>query len=83
MSQKAFVAEYTVRAIIMANDESEAHIVADAKWREIKGEERPSVDVVGELKKVSDLPDGWDLQCIPYGGDGNTRLAELVPTLST
>jgi len=28
--------------------------------------------------KVEDLAHGWDGECIPYGGDGNTKLADLL-----
>jgi len=25
------------------------------------------------------LRDGWDVECVPYGGAGNARLRDLLP----
>lgn len=35
------------------------------------------VDVVREITKGK-LPDGWDEKCIPFGGDGNTRIGDFL-----
>ena len=32
----------------------------------------------GEVVRVDQLEHGWDGECIPYGGDGNTRLGALL-----
>lgn len=38
----------------------------------------PAVQVTGDVTSLKHLRDGWDGECIPYGGDGNTRLKELL-----
>ena len=69
---------YTVRLtidyVVVADSEKEADEVA----REM------STQALGDLSRydldIDVLPgvmaDGWDDDCIPYGGDGNTRTGE-------
>lgn len=75
---KAYVVEFTVRAVVMGDDESDAWSAAHVDWRDIARDEVPEVDVLNVILEERHLPTGWDLQCIPYGGDGNTRLSEIV-----
>ena len=75
---KPFVVEMTIRTVVMADDEDSAFIVARTQFREIASDEKPDVFVEGEVGDEDDLPDGWDLGCLPYGGDGNTRLSEII-----
>ena len=47
--------------------------------REIFGDDwNPRIEIDGAVSKVEDLAHGWDGECIPYGGDGNTTLAALL-----
>jgi hypothetical protein len=49
-------------------------IISDAKYNSI------DFDSLGEIKTLKDLvPHGWDGKCLPYNGDGNTRLEDLLP----
>ena len=69
---------YTVKVdfdfVVVANDETEAQVMA----RSYAG------DAFGDISKYDldfdvyeGVPaDGWDDECIPYGGDGNTRTGE-------
>ena len=42
------------------------------------------VDVQREITQLAKLPYGWDGECIPYGGDGNTRInAWYAPSISS
>ncbi|WP_157778782.1 hypothetical protein [Massilia violaceinigra] len=77
---KPYVIEYTVRTVVMGESESEAYSAALDEWREVAGDSTPDVDVSDEVHSAKDLPSGWDLQCIPYGGDGTTRLEHLICT---
>lgn len=36
-----------------------------------------AVDSVEPVKKLADLPKGWDGMCLPYNGDGNARLKDI------
>lgn len=68
--------------VVQANDERQARHVADEEWEEAIRDETPdpSIHVTGEVTELKQLVNGWDGDCIPYGGDGNTRLRELLPT---
>jgi len=75
---KAYVVELTVRTVIMAHDEHDAFIAARTQFRDIARDETPDVFVDDEVRTEDDLPDGWDLGCLPYNGDGETRLADII-----
>lgn len=76
---KPYMVEVTTFAVVMARDERHALDVADAYKREIFGDDpNPGIEVHGAVESLHILQHGWDGECIPYGGDGNTRLAELV-----
>lgn len=38
----------------------------------------PDITVLGEVASCGDLRDGWDGKCLPFGGDGNTRIEDLL-----
>lgn len=77
---KPYLIEITTHAVVMAEDEDHARSVADSYKREAFGDDpNPRIEVECEVAKLQDLEHGWDGECIPYGGDGNTRLAELLP----
>ena len=76
---KPYMVEITTYGVVMAEDEAHAHQVADSYKREILGDDwNPRIEVDGVVVKVDDLSHGWDGECIPYGGDGNTTLAALL-----
>lgn len=76
---KPFVVEMTICTVVMADDEHHAFSVARDAFRDIASDETPEVFVRSEVRGEVDLPDGWDLECLPYGGDGSTRLEALIP----
>jgi hypothetical protein len=80
---KPYVIQYTVRAVVIAEDGNDAYSVAEGGWREIRGDAQPLIAVDGEVKSAESLPHGWDLRCLPYGGDGRTRLSELIEPTTT
>ena len=76
MSKKLFEVEVKTTIVVLAEDFEEAYKnTRDELW-EIKTDNDFEIDVIkcldGEL-----LPPDWDGMCIPYGGDGNTRIKEL------
>lgn len=79
MSQKLFIVEISTTAIVAGKDWAEAHRNASSRLYDIIGDCGPEIDVAGEIKGLDRLPDGWDPMCLPYGGDGNTRLKDLLP----
>jgi len=61
--------------VVIADTTEEAMKIAENSIREI---DRCEFDT-GLPRKIDEnnLPAGWDGDCIPYGGDGNTRLKDL------
>lgn len=78
-----YVVEISVRTVVQADDDLHAQAVAEDQFRDIARDERPEVSVEHEVFSARCLPSGWDLDCLPYGGDGNTRLRELVASQTT
>ena len=67
--------------VVIAGDEDEAYAVAVENAKRALDDEGtfPDADVRGEVTSEKHLRDGWDENCVPYGGDGNTRLRDLFP----
>lgn len=74
----------TMTMVVQAEDESHAQDVAEADWKESLSDSspHPQFNVTGEVRKASNLHDGWDEGCYPYGGDKPIRelLAEAAKT---
>lgn len=72
----------SIPVVIEAEDTDHAWEIAQADLREILSDtplsSLISADVRGEITKTSQLPDDWDERCVPYGGDGNTRIGEIL-----
>lgn len=76
---KPYLVKITTYGMVMAEDGPHAYQVANSYKREIFGDDGdPRIEVDGAVSKVEDLHYGWDGNCIPYGGDGNTPLAALL-----
>ena len=76
---KPYLVEITTYAVVMADDESHAYAVANSYKRDALGDDPdPRIEIECEVTKLTDLAHGWDGECIPYGGDGNTRLTDLL-----
>jgi hypothetical protein len=75
---KPYIIEFTIRTVVMGRDEDSAWSAAQDAFQEIARDEDPEIAVSGEIKAEKDLPHGWNVQCIPYGGDGCTRLKQLI-----
>lgn len=76
---KPYMVKITTWGVVMAEDGPSAYQVANSYKREIFGDDAdPRIEVDGVVAEGGDLLYGWDGECIPYGGDGNTRLKELL-----
>jgi hypothetical protein len=72
----AVTIEYT--AIVMAESEIDAYTVAHDQKRDIESDCDAEVSTGHELTREDQLSAyGWDGQCLPYGGDGETRLRDI------
>lgn len=77
---KPYMVEITTYGVVMAEDEAHAREVAEIYKTEMVGDDwSPRIEVDGAVVEVDDLAHGWDGECIPYGGDGCTRLGKLIP----
>ncbi len=76
---KAFPVEVTTIAVVMAKDMDHAVQVAKSNHRDICSDDpHPRFTARLPLSKAEDAGHGWDGNCIPYGGDGNTSLGEYL-----
>lgn len=82
-----YLTKITTYAVVEAESEREAEEVTNTHIRDITREiYRANIDLVCllpsreafETAKAITKND-WDLDCLPYGGDGNTRLETLLP----
>lgn len=78
---KPYFVELKITAVVMAESEIDALGVAESEAREICFDgELTAYDAteLNSLEQLKRLDHEWDGECIPYGGDGNTTLAELL-----
>lgn len=74
-----YMVKVTTFAVVVARDERHALEVASASKREIfRDDDEPEIAVLWPITKTHNLPGKWDGECIPYGGDGDTNLEDLV-----
>jgi hypothetical protein len=77
--KRLFAVTLSTTAIVEAADEDEALEVARDEQRDICGDHDLDRNLIGEVTSIADvLSHGWDERCIPYGGDGNTTLGEIL-----
>lgn len=74
MSKRLWVVQVTADVVVLAENEAEA--VYAAREAERSGEVDPEPASAVEM---SWLPDGWDLDCLPFGGnDDEQTLGKLI-----
>lgn len=79
---KPYFVELKITAVVMAESEIDALGVAEIEAREICFDGELTADDATELNSLEQLKrlDGeWDGMCVPYNGDGSTRLKDLLP----
>lgn len=71
---------YTVRVsfdyVVVADDENEADAVGRGYVRDALSDMSIYDVDIDVIKGVETY--GWDNECIPYGGDGNTRTGDYI-----
>ena len=73
-----FEVEVSQTVLVESPDFENALFVALESVNEFEnGEYEATVNC--EVQTIDELKFGWDKDCIPYGGDGNTRLKDLLP----
>ena len=79
IKMKPYMVEIRTYGVVMAKNAEDARKVADEYLRDIFLEDAsPYIEVNREIASLEDLDYGWDGECIPYNGDGNKRLKELL-----
>lgn len=80
---KPYAVEVSFTMIVMAEDEGDAYQCARECGSEAWGDTYdPKFEVCEDMKTEADLKRyKWDGQCIPYGGDGNTRLSDILAAI--
>lgn len=83
---KFYAVEVRTVAVIQVEDDEDdimAETIADSEVTDIVTDAKHNAmefNSMGEIKNLKDLQQyDWDGKCIPYGGDGNTRLEDLLP----
>lgn len=81
---KMWNVSYSFTAVVVAENELEAHKVARKHAMEAADDTCGDLDVTveKEIQSASDFENGWDGECIPYGGPTDARIADLNPDLS-
>ncbi|MDR5776244.1 MULTISPECIES: hypothetical protein [unclassified Caballeronia] len=82
---KPYSVEISIVTVVMATDSTHAMQVAEETARESLGDVSHTDYDYGfgrEIKSESQLSSiGWDGDCLPYGGDGRTRLSMILGNL--
>lgn len=71
----------TTHVVVVADDEGHAYDVAEESAKRAFDDDysaTPKISLNGEVSSVEQLKNGWDGGCIPYGGDGSTRIRALL-----
>jgi len=79
---KPYFVELKITAVVMADSVIDALCVAESKTREICSDGELIADNATELnslEQLKHLDHERDGMCLPYNGDGNTRLKDLLP----
>jgi hypothetical protein len=82
---KPYALTISLTAVVMADNEQHARVVAEHEKREIFGDalgDQIKYSAATAMTSEADLAKvGWDGQCLPYGGDGSTRLSHIIANL--
>lgn len=73
-----FQVEVRTTLVVEAHDEDNAIIVTREHIRDAVRDYDARIESVDEVTQTSQLRDSWDGMCFPYGGDGNTRLKDML-----
>ncbi|QHJ81952.1 MAG: hypothetical protein [Caudoviricetes sp.] len=83
---KMWNVSFSYTAVVVAENELEAHRIARQHTMDVvedAGYSDMEVTVEKEIKSPADFENGWDAECIPYGGPTDARIGELNPALNS
>ena len=75
-----YTVELSTTVVVVADNSDDAFRKARSSQSSICSDTDMYIDVGAEIRSLAQLPSMWDGECIPYGGDGNSRLHDLLPT---
>lgn len=64
--------------VVQADDEDHAWEVALSSASSAVDDCGSVITIGSEIIKKSELPEKWDDMCLPYGGDGNQRIKDII-----
>jgi len=76
MTEKLYEVVIKTTVVVLGEDEKDAYSRAREEMGEITCDMYFDVEVIKDLTGET-LPPNWDGMCIPYGGDGTTRIKDL------
>lgn len=79
---KPYFVELRINAVVMAASEAHAMVRAESLASNILSDGElgaESAELVESLKELASLDPEWEGGCLPYGGDGQMTLAEMLP----
>lgn len=76
---KMYILDMTTTVVVMADSPEHAGVVANENRREIVNDSEFEVRGTPKVVTAENLHNGWCTDCIPYGGDGDTRIVDLLP----
>lgn len=82
MELKPFFVTLKVTAVVMASSDAHAMTRAESFASRIVSDGQlssDSVENIESLQELSKMDPEWTGDCIPYGGDGVTRLDAMLP----
>lgn len=71
----------TTHVVVVADDEAHAYDVAEQHAKRAFDDDysvTPRISLNAEVHNASNLKHGWDGDCLPYGGDGKTKISALL-----
>lgn len=79
---KPYFVTIAYTAVVMAESELDARSVADTRAREICSDEAADITTGSEVACIADLKaHGWCGEELAYGGDGKTKLKDILAAL--
>lgn len=73
---KLFEVQLTATIVVVGESEGDAYFNAMNDMSNIKNTEEFDIEVLGDVT-CAPLPTTWNGDCVPYGGDGNTRIGDM------
>lgn len=81
---KMWNVSYSFTAVVVADNELEAQKVARQYAMEAADDTSGDLDITveKEIQSHMDFEQGWDGDCIPYGGPTDLRIGDINPALN-